>query len=374
WAHEDETHEARHEAHVKHDHEGGGRGGGAWARAGARWPSNPNFNPNLYLNLNLNFSLSFNLNRCCRWYAAYAPRFPLEVLRAIPPGVSLVDGWNAQSLQGAGAVVMASLLFSGAVFLDNACLMVVNTSFFQVARGLTLPLVTLLGPCVTKRQPPLDLLLPCLLCVLGFALGAKSQPPELWAGTAVGVLSSILTAAYTLLLAQSGPSEGWRMTYTTNRNASLLLIPAAVYLGIGRDVSMLEHLSFLIADMRVFLIATAATVLPAVAGVATLGQAQAGLGPTELAMSSVGRAAFSHVLAFRIWGNSPIPVGEAGCCLVLAGLATYASRRGGAAVAQAGHVATPATAKAHLLVPGSGGAGCPNPWEESRCSESDKAQ
>lgn len=40
---------------------------------------------------------------------------------------------------------LASVLFSLAVFADNACLGVVNASFFQVARALTLPFVTVMG-------------------------------------------------------------------------------------------------------------------------------------------------------------------------------------------------------------------------------------
>lgn len=45
------------------------------------------------------------------------------------------------------------------------------------------------------------------------------------------------------------------------------------------------------------------------------------------AVSSVGRAAFSHLLAFQIFGNSKVLVGEVGCALVLTGLALYASCR-----------------------------------------------
>lgn len=45
------------------------------------------------------------------------------------------------------------------------------------------------------------------------------------------------------------------------------------------------------------------------------------------AASSVGRAAFSHLLAFHVFGNSKVLIGEIGCFLVLTGLALYASCR-----------------------------------------------
>lgn len=41
----------------------------------------------------------------------------------------------------------------------------------------------------------------------------------------------------------------------------------------------------------------------------------------------MGRAAYSHLLAFHVFGNSKVLVGEIGCCLVLTGLALYASCR-----------------------------------------------
>lgn len=35
------------------------------------------------------------------------------------------------------------------------------------------------------------------------------------------------------VLCQSEPREAWRVTYVTNRNASVLLVPVAVYVGMG---------------------------------------------------------------------------------------------------------------------------------------------
>ncbi|CAM9977132.1 unnamed protein product [Laminaria digitata] len=84
-------------------------------------------------------------------------------------------------------------------------------------------------------------------------------------------------------------------------------------------------------------------------------QAQAGLGAKGQAASFVGRAAFSHMFAFQVFGNSPVMVGEVGCLLVLAGLGLYASCRGGTAVAQAGNVAVPGAAREHF--PSSGPTG-----------------
>lgn len=58
-----------------------------------------------------------------------------------------------------------------------------------------------------RNLPPRDLLLPCLLCIVGFALGVHSQTPEAFAdGTSMGVMASLLTAAYTTLLARAGQS------------------------------------------------------------------------------------------------------------------------------------------------------------------------
>lgn len=104
---------------------------------------------------------------------------------------------------------LASVLFCLAVFADNACLGIVNASFFQVARALTLPFVTFMGAVGARALPPRDLLLPCVLCVVGFSLGVHSQTPEAFAdGTSMGVMASLLTAAYTRLLARAGGCVG----------------------------------------------------------------------------------------------------------------------------------------------------------------------
>lgn len=56
-----------------------------------------------------------------------------------------------------------------------------------------------------RALPPRDVVLPCALCVAGFSLGVHSQTPEAFAdGTSMGVMASLLTAAYTLLLARAG--------------------------------------------------------------------------------------------------------------------------------------------------------------------------
>ncbi|CAM9739216.1 unnamed protein product [Ectocarpus fasciculatus] len=295
-----------------------------------------------------------------------------EMARALPPN-ALLGGWNSKSLLGGGAeaVGLASVLFSLAVFADNACLGVVNASFFQVARALTLPFVTVMGAVGSRALPPRDLLLPCVLCLAGFSLGVQSQTPEAFAdGTSMGVMASLLTAAYTRLLARAEPREAWRVTYVTNRNASVILVPVAVYVGMGDPNDFEgEPLPFLLKDGGTILLAVMATLLPAVAGVCTMWQAQARLGARGLAASSVGRAAFSHLLAFRVFGNAKVLVGEVGCCLVLTGLALYASCRGGAAVAQAGNVAVPGAAREHFL-PASSSPSAPAPSSSPRSDTS----
>lgn len=56
-----------------------------------------------------------------------------------------------------------------------------------------------------RTLPRRDLLLPCVLCLVGFSLGVHSQTPEAFAdGTSMGVMASLLTAAYTRLLARAG--------------------------------------------------------------------------------------------------------------------------------------------------------------------------
>ncbi|CAN0097846.1 unnamed protein product, partial [Laminaria digitata] len=137
---------------------------------------------------------------------AWRSPFLTEMAKALPTN-ALLGGWNSKSLLGGGAeaVGLASVLFCLAVFADNACLGAVNASFFQVSRALTLPFVVFMGAVGARALPPRDVLLPCALCVAGFSLGVHSQTPEAFAdGTSMGVMASLLTAAYTLLLARAG--------------------------------------------------------------------------------------------------------------------------------------------------------------------------
>src|ERR1700677_1681417 len=100
---------------------------------------------------------------------------------------------------------------------NNYCLKYVDASFYQVARGLILPLTVLLSLVFLKAsRPSIRVLLACAVVTVGFFVGvfldgspdsatADGSKPSTTSmlGIAFGLLSSLTTASHAIVIKRS---------------------------------------------------------------------------------------------------------------------------------------------------------------------------
>ncbi|EJD40846.1 hypothetical protein AURDEDRAFT_90701 [Auricularia subglabra TFB-10046 SS5] len=155
-------------------------------------------------------------------------------------------------------VIAVSL--SGLVF-NTLCLRAVEAAFFQIARGLLLPLTIVVSALFTRAlpQPTVPVFLAALIVTMGFLMGIApdalhidvaapvgdettvAQPaPEPLNGNSntmglfYGIMSSVFIAVHSCLIKQSLPHVGGSalaLSYWTNLVSSLVLIPIVFVAG-----------------------------------------------------------------------------------------------------------------------------------------------
>ncbi|EIW87021.1 hypothetical protein CONPUDRAFT_96183 [Coniophora puteana RWD-64-598 SS2] len=127
----------------------------------------------------------------------------------------------------------------GLVF-NTLCLRDVEASFFQIARGLVLPLTIIVSCLNTRTSPSLRTIIAAILVTLGFLVGVapSSALPKASAPSIIslvyGILSSLFIAFHAVLIKSSLPhchNSTIQLAYWTNAGTALLLAPFVVFAG-----------------------------------------------------------------------------------------------------------------------------------------------
>ncbi|KAG8933616.1 hypothetical protein FRC01_007967 [Tulasnella sp. 417] len=136
---------------------------------------------------------------------------------------------------------------------NTLCLRGVDASFFQIARGLVLPLTIGVQAIDAKAAPSTPVLAAAATVTVGFFLGIAPAPVPAAAATSTssgaialvwGALSSLMTAVHAVLIKRSLPyvdNSAIQLAYWTNATAALMLLPfvffngevASVWVGLG---------------------------------------------------------------------------------------------------------------------------------------------
>ncbi|KAG8798746.1 hypothetical protein FRC16_006597 [Serendipita sp. 398] len=132
---------------------------------------------------------------------------------------------------------------------NNYCLKYVDASFYQVARGLVLPLTVVLSLVFLKAsRPTLRVLAACAIVTVGFFVGvaldsSNSKTPDQkktsLLGIAFGLLSSLTTASHAIVIKRSLPvvnGDAIELAWYSNVLSSILLIPVIWLVGEGSGV------------------------------------------------------------------------------------------------------------------------------------------
>ncbi|KAJ7293724.1 hypothetical protein C8J57DRAFT_1444857 [Mycena rebaudengoi] len=147
------------------------------------------------------------------------PKFELEAARKLFP------------------VVFVNIV--GLVF-NTLCLRGVDASFFQIARGLVLPLTIIVSSVNTHTIPSRNVILASAIVTGGFFLGvAPSSSVPLIAtpsivSLAYGVLSSLFIAFHAVLIKTSLPycnNSTIQLAWWTNVGSALMLLPVVLLCG-----------------------------------------------------------------------------------------------------------------------------------------------
>jgi len=142
-------------------------------------------------------------------------------------------------------VVLVNIV--GLVF-NTLCLRDVEASFFQIARGLVLPLTILVSSVHTRSKPSTRVVIAAIVVAAGFLIGvapsatvpANVAPSGL--SLIFGFLSSLFIAFHAVLIKSSLPycnNSTIQLAYWTNLGSAIFLFPFVL---LHREPSILEDL------------------------------------------------------------------------------------------------------------------------------------
>jgi solute carrier family 35 (GDP-fucose transporter), member C1 len=132
---------------------------------------------------------------------------------------------------------------------NNYCLKYVDASFYQIARGLVLPLTVFFSVLFLRNaRPPIRIFVACGVVTIGFFVGVlldgshdsrgDGNGPSLL-GISFGILSSMTTAVHAVVIKKSLEvvnGDAIELSWYSNILSSVLLLPLIVLAGEVPDI------------------------------------------------------------------------------------------------------------------------------------------
>ncbi|KAF7339344.1 TPT domain-containing protein [Mycena sanguinolenta] len=152
-------------------------------------------------------------------------------------GAIEIPPFDSDSAKKLFPVVFVNIV--GLVF-NTLCLRGVDASFFQIARGLVLPLTIIVSSVHTRSMPSANVILASVIVTGGFFLGvAPSSKVPITANpfafvSFYGFLSSLFIAFHAVLIKMSLPycnNSSIQLAWWTNAGSAVMLLPAVVLAG-----------------------------------------------------------------------------------------------------------------------------------------------
>merc|ERR1712071_357730 len=196
-----------------------------------------------------------------------------------------------------------SIIFVAMITFNNLCLKLVEVSFYNVARSLTIVFNVFFSCAFLGQSTSAKTLLCLLVVIIGFFIGSSGEINFSLIGTFFGVMSSLfvsLNSIFTKKILPVVEDNHWRLTFYNNVNASFLFIPLIFYFegealqGAANNqlVSPIFWSAMSLAGFFGFSI-----------GIVTVLQIKA-TSPLSHNISGTAKAAFQSMMAFYIWGVS----------------------------------------------------------------------
>eukprot|EP00563_Minutocellus_polymorphus_P020541 CAMPEP_0197720944 /NCGR_PEP_ID=MMETSP1434-20131217/4153_1 /TAXON_ID=265543 /ORGANISM="Minutocellus polymorphus, Strain CCMP3303" /LENGTH=356 /DNA_ID=CAMNT_0043305875 /DNA_START=195 /DNA_END=1265 /DNA_ORIENTATION=+ len=241
--------------------------------------------------------------------------------KALKPGF-FAQFPKAEYSVGTGRKVLPlSLVFVGMITLNNVCLKLVEVSFYNVARSLTIVFNVLFSYVMLRIPSSTNTILCLLVVIVGFLIGGKGEINFSMVGTIAGVCSSLFVSLNSIFTKKMLPvvdDNHWRLTYYNNINACVLFVPLMLYF----EMSIIKEHSAKLASGVFWSAMTVAGFFGFSIGIVTVLQIKA-TSPLSHNISGTAKAALQSLMAFGIWGNPATVMGVVGIFIVLGGSLSY---------------------------------------------------
>ena len=214
-----------------------------------------------------------------------------------------------------------SLVFVGMITFNNLCLKLVEVSFYNVARSLTIVFNVFLSRVFLGIPTSFKTLLCLATVIAGFLLGSHGELNFSLVGTLAGVLSSLFVSLNSIFTKKVLPvvdDNHWKLTFYNNVNASILFIPLLIIFEGDVIMNSVEQLT----SAAFWSAMTVAGFFGFSIGIVTVLQIKA-TSPLTHNISGTAKAALQSLMAFYLWGNTPTVLGVLGIFTVLGGSLLY---------------------------------------------------
>jgi GDP-fucose transporter C1 len=207
------------------------------------------------------------------------------------------------------------------ITFNNLCLQLVEVSFYNVARSLTIVFNVFLSRVFLGMESSTKTILCLGIVIVGFVMGSNGELNFSVVGTCAGVLSSLfvsLNSIFTKYVLPAVDDNHWKLTFYNNVNASFLFLPL-IYV-FERDTIMAA--SEQLTSSAFWSAMCVAGFFGFSIGIVTVLQIKATT-PLTHNISGTAKAAVQSLMAFYIWGNQPTVMGVLGIFTVLGGSLLY---------------------------------------------------
>jgi len=224
-------------------------------------------------------------------------------------------------LSQARQIFPLSLVFVGMITFNNLCLKLVQVSFYNVARSLTIVFNVFLSRVFLGIPTSFKTVLCLMVVICGFVIGSHGELNFSIYGTLAGVMSSLFVSLNSIFTKKVLPvvdDNHWKLTFYNNVNACFLFIPLILYFEadeIKKSTSQLTSAQFWSAM-------SLAGFFGFSIGIVTVLQIKA-TSPLTHNISGTAKAAVQSLMAFYLWGNDPTVFGVLGIFTVLGGSLLY---------------------------------------------------
>ncbi|KAF9317051.1 hypothetical protein BG003_001221 [Podila horticola] len=215
--------------------------------------------------------------------------------------------------------------------VNTVCLVYVDTSFYQIARGLVLPFTVIFTYMILRQTFSKFVIAACMIVFAGFMTGVTADVNVSTLGVVFGVASSVTTSLHAIVIKralESVKDSSLDLVYYNNVLSTLVMIPIVAGSGEIPQVIKLFHEEDGAAACKRFLIGVAVTGLFGfLVNVASFLQI-AHTSPTTHMVSGAVRSVLQTLLGYFAFREIITSGRLAGIVLIMCGSTIYTYARG----------------------------------------------